>query len=58
MPRRNENELNQALGMLSANVSVRQVARRFRCRPSTVSRRMNRVQQTGVTRDRPKTRHA
>ncbi|MEW8547199.1 MAG: helix-turn-helix domain-containing protein [Candidatus Thiodiazotropha sp.] len=54
MPRLSENERNQALGMVRANMSIRQVARHFHCHSSTVSRLLNRVQQTGTTRDRPR----
>ena len=35
MPRLSKNERNRALGMVEANVSIRHVARHFRCHPST-----------------------
>ena len=45
---------NQAIGMLSAGVSQRHVARVMNCNQSTISDRWNRYQKQGQARDRPR----
>ena len=55
MPRLSEADRNFCLGLIQAGVGIRQAARQLNCYPSTVSRLLERVQQTGSTRDRPRT---
>lgn len=54
MPRLSETERERATGMVMAGVSLARVARRFGVHRSTVQRLQMRVQQTGSTRDRPR----
>ena len=54
MPRVNMDQRNQAIGMLSAGASQRQVARKMNCNHSTISDLWNRYQQQGHARDRPR----
>ena len=44
----------RAIGMLTAGMSVRDVARHFQPHESTISRLLNRFQQTGNVADRPR----
>ena len=43
-----------AIGMIEDGLSVREVARRMRCSASTISRLVQRNQETGSVRDRPR----
>ena len=54
MPRLSNAERNQAVGMLQAGQSKRQVARHFHCSPSTVSRLWQRYVETDSVDDRPR----
>ena len=54
MPRLNNEMRNQVLGMLQAEASQRQVARRFNVHSCTVSRLLSRFNQTGSLNDRPR----
>ena len=54
MPRSSNAERNQAVGMLQAGQSKRQVARHFHCSPSTVSRLWQRYLETDSVDDRPR----
>ena len=54
MPRLSNAERNQAVGMLQAGQSKRQVARHFHCSPSTVSRLWQRYLETDSVDDRPR----
>ena len=57
IPRRHGMTLEQserAIGMLTAGMSAREVARHFQSHESTKSRLLNRFQQTGNVADRPK----
>ena len=54
MPRLSNNERNQALGMLRAGISTREVARLFNCHQSTVVRLRQRFQTTNNVSDRPR----
>ena len=54
MPRRSNNDRNQALGMLRAGISTREVARLFNCHQSTVVRLRQRFQTTNNVSDRPR----
>ena len=42
-----------AIGLLTAGMSARDVARHFQCHESTISRLLNRFQQTGNVADNP-----
>jgi transposase len=53
MPRLSNNDRNQALGMLRAGISTREVARLFNCHQSTVVRLRQRFQTTNNVSDRP-----
>ena len=44
----------RAIGMLTAGMSARDVARHFQCHGSTISRLLNRFQQTRNVMDRPR----
>ena len=44
----------RAIGMLTAGMSARDVARHFQRHESTISRLLNRFQQTGNVADRPR----
>ena len=44
----------RAIGMLTAGMSARHVARHFHYHESTISRQLNRFQQTGKVADRPR----
>ena len=44
----------RAIGILTAGMSARDVARHFQRHESTISRLLNRVQQTGNVGDRPR----
>ena len=44
----------RAIGMLTAGMSARDVARHFQRHKSTISRLLNRFQQTGNVMDRPR----
>jgi transposase len=55
MPRLDQNDRQQALGMLRAGSSVRRVARAFAVHHSTVYRLVQRQQATGTVADRPRT---
>ncbi len=52
MPRLNNADRNQAIGMLDAGNSQLRVARRFHVHPSTINRLLNRYQTTGTVNDR------
>ena len=54
MPRLSNAERNQAVGMLQAGQSKRQVARHFHCSPSTVSRLWQRYLETDSVDERPR----
>ena len=57
IPRRSGMTFEQrerAIGMLTANMSARDVARHFQRHESTKSRLLNRFQQTGNVADRPR----
>ena len=54
MPRLSNNDRNQALGMLRAGISTREVARLFNCHQSTVVRLRQRFQTTNNVSDRPR----
>ena len=43
-----------AIGMLTAGMSARDIARHFQCQESTISRLLNRFQQTGNVADQPR----
>ena len=47
-------QLERAIGMLTAGMSTRDIARHFQCHESTISRLLNRFQQTGNVADRPR----
>jgi IS30 family transposase len=53
MPRLSNNDRNQALGMLRAGISTREVARLFNCHQSTVVRLRQMFQTTNNMSDRP-----
>ena len=44
----------RVIGMLTAGMSATDVARHFQCHESTISRPLNRFQQTGNVADRPR----
>ena len=44
----------RAIGMLTASMSARDVARHYQRHESTISRQLNRFQQTGNVADRPR----
>ena len=52
MPRLNEAQHNQAVGMIRAGVSQNEVSRRFGVHRNTISALWRRYQQSGNTRDR------
>ena len=52
MPRLNEAQRNQAVGMIRAGVSQNEVSRRFGVHRNTISAFWRRYQQSGNTRDR------
>ena len=54
MPRLSNDERNQALGMVRCGRSVRQIARAMNCHPSTISRLLQRLEETGSVKDRPR----
>jgi transposase len=54
MPRLSNNDRNQALGMLRAGISTREVARLFNCHQSTVVHLRQRLQTTNNVSDRPR----
>ena len=54
MPRLSNTERERAVGMLQGNISMRTVARRLNCHPSTISRLQQRLRLTGSTIDRPR----
>ena len=47
-------QCERAIGMLTAGMSTREVARHFQRHESTISRLLNRFQQTGNVADRPR----
>ena len=53
MPRLSNNDRNQALGMLRAGISTREVARLFNCHQSTVVRLRQMFQTTNNVSDHP-----
>ena len=55
MPRLSNNDRNQALGMLRAGISTREVARLFNCHQSTVVRLRQRFKTMNNVSDRPRT---
>ena len=54
MPRLSEQERNQAIGMLRAGMTAREVARRFNVHEGTVCCLQTRFRQTHVVSDRPR----
>ncbi|MGH0118061.1 UNVERIFIED_CONTAM: hypothetical protein FKN15_052066 [Acipenser sinensis] len=54
MPRLSNEDRLVAIGMIEGGLSVREVARRMRCSASTISRLVQRNQETGSVRDRPR----
>ncbi|XP_060554469.1 uncharacterized protein LOC132715480 [Ruditapes philippinarum] len=54
MPRLAEHLRNQAIGLLEAGVSKIDVARRFNCHVSTITRLQNRYNASGSVKDLPK----
>ena len=54
MPRLSNNDRNQALGMLRAGISTREVTRLFNFHQSTVVRLRQRFQTTNNVSDRPR----
>ncbi|MES9880473.1 MAG: helix-turn-helix domain-containing protein [Sedimenticola sp.] len=54
MPRLDQNSRNQAIGMLRVGMLKIDVARRFNCHVSTITRLQMRFQQTGGVADRPR----
>lgn len=54
MPRLNATDRERAIGMVMAGTSAAEVARRFGVHKSTIMRLQRRLQQTGTTRDRPR----
>ena len=54
MPRLNMDQRNQAIGMLTAGMSVRHVARNMNCHWSTIIDLRNRYRQQGNVSDRPR----
>ena len=44
----------RAIGMLTAGMSAKDIARHFQCHESTISQLLNRFQQTGNIADRPR----
>ena len=44
-------QCERAIGMLTAGMSARDIARHFQCHKSTISRLLNRFQQTGKVTD-------
>jgi IS30 family transposase len=54
MPRLNNNDRNQALGMMRAGISTREVARLFNSHQSTIVRLRKRFQTTNIVSDRPR----
>lgn len=55
MPRLSEADRNFCLGLIQAGVGIRDAARRLNCCPSTITRLLQRFQNTGSVRDRPRT---
>jgi transposase len=54
MPRFSHDERNQALGMWRCNRSMTQIARAMNCHTSTISRMIQRLEETGTVKDRPR----
>lgn len=54
MPRLNNDQRNQAIGMLNAGTSVVEVSRLFGCTRKTIERLRRRFRVTGNVRDRPR----
>lgn len=54
MPRLTHDQRNQAYGMIQAGMNSVQVARRFGCHKSTITRLMQRLETTGSVKDRPR----
>lgn len=54
MPRLNQDQRNQAIGMLNAGQTVTAVSRAFGCTRRTILRLADRFRQTGSVRDRPR----
>lgn len=54
MPRLLENERQQAVGMLRAGMTHNDVSNHFQCSKKTIQRLLNRLRQTGSTKDRPR----
>ena len=54
MPRLRAEERERAIGMLQTGSSIREVATAFGCHRMTIVRLQRRLQQTGTTRDRPR----
>ena len=54
MPRLNNDGRNQAIGMLSAGMSVTVVSRHFGCNRKTIERLLRRCRVTGNVADRPR----
>ena len=53
-PRMTFEQRERAIGMLTAGMSARDVAQHFQRHESTISRLLNRFQQTGNVADRPR----
>ena len=54
MPRLRQEQRDQAIGMSTMGASQRQIARTFNCSQTTIRRLLIRYQQTGQTKDRPR----
>ncbi|MGH0151886.1 UNVERIFIED_CONTAM: hypothetical protein FKN15_020793 [Acipenser sinensis] len=54
IPRLSNEDRLVAIGMIEGGLSVREVARRMRCSPATISRLVQRNQETSSVRDRPR----
>ena len=54
MPRLSQEQRDQVIGMSTMGASQRQIARTFNCSQTTIRRLLIRYQQTGQTRDRPR----
>ena len=55
MPRLNQDQRNQAVGMLNAGQTVRPVSRAFGCTRRTITLLIRRFRQTGSVQDRVRT---
>lgn len=54
MPRLTHDQRNQAYGMVQSGMNSVQIARRMGCHKSTISRLMQRLEETGSVKDRPR----